>query len=247
MNTCTCCGKNAEPHKMVSCCISSKSFKIECVDVSNTEARKIHQKSGLSWTCKCCSQVGNDINELKEVTVALQNEIKLLKSAISTRSQSPTNSLLDIEKIIQEISEREKRKCNIIIYGNNEENNTSKDEQSAVDTVFVKDVLSSLSVTDNDNIKPIRLGKFDATKTDRRRPIKIILPSENSVISVLRMSKELKKSTRFNNISITRDRTPMQLELYRNTKIELNQRIANGESNLRIRYDRGIPVSPTVN
>ncbi|KAJ3661930.1 hypothetical protein Zmor_006303 [Zophobas morio] len=241
MNLCTCCGKSAEPHKIVNCCICSKSYKIDCVDVTNTEARKIHQKSGLSWTCKMCAQLGNDINGLKAAIVALQDEIKILKTQVSTPVQSTTFSLIETEKIVNEVSERERRKNNVIIYGCTEGKCKTNAEQLNVDTVFVKDMLSSLGINDTDNLKISRLGKFDATKDDRRRPIRVTLHSENSVMLVLRASKQLKTSNNWKNIYLSKDRTPMQLEIHRNIRNELHQRLANGESNLRINYKNGIP------
>ncbi|KAJ3658926.1 hypothetical protein Zmor_010640 [Zophobas morio] len=174
-----------------------------------------------------CAQLGNDINGLKAAIVALQDEIKILKTQVSTPVQSTTFSLIETEKIVNEVSERERRKNNA--------------EQLNVDTVFVKDMLSSLGINDTDNLKISRLGKFDATKDDRRRPIRVTLHSENSVTLVLRASKQLKTSNNWKNIYLSKDRTPMQLEIHRNIRNELHQRLANGESNLRINYKNGIP------
>lgn len=238
-----CCGRNANSCKIVNCCFCRKSYKIECVDLTNAEARKIHQKSGLSWSCKNCAKIGSDINSLKAVIVALQEEIKVLKLSVSTvpPSTAASASLFQTEKVIQEVSERNKRKCNIIIYGRSELINKNKTEQSEADTVFVKDVLTALNIGDLGYLKPIRLGKYDPTKQDRRRPIKITLSSEEDVVSVLRASKSLKTTDPWKNIFISRDRTKMQNELYKSVRNELHERLSNGEQNLIIKYKDGIP------
>ena len=68
-----------------------------------------------------------NITDLKKVIVELQNDIKTLKSSVLDQ-QSPNSpaSLLETEKIIQEVAEREKRKCN---YGCKEDKVKANKEQ----------------------------------------------------------------------------------------------------------------------
>ncbi|KAJ3659810.1 hypothetical protein Zmor_011478 [Zophobas morio] len=248
---CSCCGAIAEVHKTVNCCICDKAFKIECVNISAAEARKIHTKhSGLNYTCKNCVQLGNNITDLKKVIVELQNDIKTLKSIVLDQ-QSPNSpaSLLEAEKIVQEVAEREKRKCNIIIYGCKEDNVKSNKEQIQLDETVVPKILSTLNVNE-EQISFFRLGRFDGSKEIRCRPIKVILPTINNVNTALKNAASLKTSNDFASISISSDRTPMQIQIYKNTKFEMNNRITNGENNLRIKYKNGIPTIitlPTLN
>lgn len=229
MPVCSHCNRDAESHRTITCCICAKIFKIDCVDISNAEARKIRANTGLTWSCSSCKQFGQDMNSLKSVIVA------------TTPTFAPSvPSLIDMEKVIQELTERDKRKHNIIIYGCKESNCTSNREQHDLDAPVVSEIMSVLEAGNLD-IKPSRLGKFDNTQGDRCRPIKLRLPSESAVSSVLRNAKKLTTHARFNSVSISRDRTPMQLSLHREMKAKLNERLANGESNLRIVYKRGVP------
>ncbi|KAK9728004.1 hypothetical protein QE152_g18891 [Popillia japonica] len=174
-----------EQHRAVNCCICTKSYNSNCVNATSAEARKIHSTSGFSWTCATCLQAGNAINGLKSIIVVLQENIKSLEQKILALPQ-PTASSMDIECIIQEISEREKRKSNIIIFGSNELSSPTKADQTSADTDLVRDIFGSNELSsptkadqtsadtdlvrdicstlelDNIDFKTTRLGKYDS-------------------------------------------------------------------------------------
>ena len=246
MNTvkCICCDSTVELHKSVNCCVCKRIDKIDCAGVSTAEARKIHQKSGLSWSCKYCIELGSDLNALKSAIVLLQDEIKVLKTTISTtqnKASRDDNSLLETEKVIQEISEREKRKSNIMIYGCKEDTVNSNKDQHILDADKVSQILSTLDIAETE-YSLFRLGKFDSTNVNRCRPLKICFSSPTPVNKALRNASKLKSTPNLNGIFISSDKTPMQIALYRNTKAELNTRLANGEQNLSLKYRNGIPT-----
>lgn len=239
---CSCCNGPAEPHKIVNCCVCNKPYKIDCVNISSGEARKIHSKSGLTWTCKNCAQLGNDINSLKKIIIALQNDINELKSKMLTPDATNSQAnLLDVEKIVQEVADREKRKFNIVVFGLKEDKDlkTNNDQLNA-DKVILPKILSAVGFNEND-LNFMRLGKFDSSKQERCRPVKVFLSSTGNVIDILRNSFKLKLIPDYSNISISSDRTPMQLQAYKAVKNELSNRLANGELNLKIKYKNGIP------
>lgn len=244
MLSCACCNAAAEPHKTVNCLICNKIFKLECADVSNTEARKIKLKgSGLTWSCKSCRSFASDINSLKSLIVGLQSEIKTLKQSVLDITPAPTASLplLDTEKIIQEVRDRERRKCNVIIYGCQEAPVRSAEEQSGLDAETVGGIFEAIGV-DGGGLRPKRLGKFDATKANNRRPIRVTLSSESAVSEVLRNANRLRSNSSFAGVFLSADRTRAQMEMYRNARAELKRRLEEGERNLKIRYIRGIPT-----
>lgn len=240
MPNCACCGAAAEIHKTINCCICNKSYKIDCVNVSSTEVRKIHQKTGFTWTCKICLKFGNDLNSLKSALASLQDEIKVLKDSILETSSCSNRSLIDMEKIIREVSERNKRRDNIVIFGSDESDCSTNKEQVDLDVPLVSEICSVLGVT-SENLKVSRLGKFDVSQPNRRRPIRVVLSSERNVIDALRNVPKLKSNTKFKHLSLFRDRTPLQMQIHREAKVELDTRVRNGESNLRIKYEKGIP------
>ncbi|KAK9751303.1 hypothetical protein QE152_g5072 [Popillia japonica] len=92
----------------------------------------------------------------------LRTREKALEQKILALPQ-PTASSMDIECIIQEISEREKRKSNIIIFGSNELSSTTKADQTSADADLVRDICSTLEL-DNIDFKTTRLGKYEPGK-----------------------------------------------------------------------------------
>lgn len=237
---CVCCNKSDLSHKIINCCICIKPYRIDCVNVSSSEARKIHLKSGFTWTCKNCIAYGNDLNGIKSILASLQDEIKTLKQSLLESVKPPSLSALEMEQIIQEISDRERRKNNIIVIGAREAACETNNEQIGLDTKLVHDICSTLNVK-TDGLSISRLGKFDRSNANRRRPIKVSFSSESSIKTVLRNISKLKANPTFANISIFRDRTPMQLQLHKDAKSELNNRLQDGEKDLRIKYSKGIP------
>ncbi|GJQ76559.1 hypothetical protein Trydic_g2256 [Trypoxylus dichotomus] len=77
----------------------------------------------------------------------------------------------DVECIIQEVSDRQRRKNNIILYNVSENVLNNRNDQVAADMELVGEQLQMLDVS-VDNLRTIRLGKFDSSRTDMKRPIK---------------------------------------------------------------------------
>ncbi|KAK9708601.1 hypothetical protein QE152_g27101 [Popillia japonica] len=114
----------------------------------------------------------------------LQDEIRDLKAKYSAlidsraSSGNPSNIMVG-EDIINEVYERNKRSRNIIIYGSHE-SGTSKQQQIDLDNVTVQNLMEEVGIQ-CEQIKPIRLGRFDPTKEQRVRPIRITLSSSDDV------------------------------------------------------------------
>lgn len=230
--------------KSVACAICSKTYNIDCVQLSVSEVRKIYLRSGLAWSYTNCLKIGADLNSLRAVIVTLQEEIASLKSELVV-SKSYEPSLVQTEKVIQEVLDRSRRASNIIIYGCDETGNISASVQGERDNGTVRKVLVGLG-SQGDFVSVQRLGRFDPTR-GRPRPLKVHLSTESATRSVLRNSVKLKNNADLAGISISRDRTPFEINLYKSIKQELTQRQAEGEPNLRIKYKNGIPTIVSEN
>lgn len=246
MPVCACCGNVDESHKIVNCCICKKSFRIDCVKITVSEARKIHSKTGFTWSCSNCLTLGDDMNGLKSIIVSLQDDIKVLKDALLQSTTAPSASLLDTERIVQEVADRDRRKNNIVIFGRDEGNCDSNAQQVNLDTTLVNDICTALQVDARD-FKVTRLGKFDPTAARRKRPIRVSFPSESSANRIMQKISKLRSLTEFSTLSIYRDKTPMQLQIHKDAKIEMLARLNSGEKNLKIKYNRGIPKIISLN
>lgn len=239
---CCCCDRTGDGTKFVNCSICKKHFYYTCVDLSAAEVKTLKSKTFLKFTCETCNEIGDSLNELKAVIIALQNELQDLKSTIK-QQEAPSNSQFDYEDIIHEISERNLRKRNIIVYGMSENPDLSKEEQNRQDKEAINGLVQFLS-PDNGNISNeirvvARLGKFDAAR-ERPRPVKITLDDERFVHSIIRKTFKLKTNAQYSGISVSYDRTPRQIQHYKKLKAEMNERIAKGEVNLKIKYVQGV-------
>lgn len=244
--TCACCNKAFEPHLMIQCSVCKKFFKNTCVEVSTSEVRTMNANKGYDWSCKDCRSVGNDLKDLKALILSLQDEIKSLKTE-HFKMRGAMNANIEFEEIIEEINERNRRKFNLVISGIEEQSQEqSSAERFEKDKNTIKDVLlkvePDLSVG---NIKPIRLGRFDVNNA-RPRLLKITLSEEHQVLNIIHKAKTIKNYDEYKQVSIFSDRTPRQINYYKDIKNQLNERTNAGE-NCRIKYVNGVPKIVTLN
>lgn len=231
---------------MVTCSVCRDNFYHLCVELSIAELRSIKAKKNIRWACMECSSLGNDIDELKALIISLKKEIEVLRVNVVKVSEN-SNSGFDFEEAIQEFNERSKRKSNLVLFGIPEPDNTVVNhERQNHDKNEVQRVIQFISPDLNiSNTSLTRLGKYDPTKA-YPRPIKISLDSEQLVHKVIKNANKLRNS-QYNNIKLSFDRTPRQIEYYRSVKSQLTERQSQGESNLKIKYIKGIPSIVSLN
>lgn len=239
--TCNCCNNTADERYFLECSVCSKTFQLSCIDVSKAEASKIRNHVGLTWSCKTCRNISVNLTELKQVIITLQAEIKDLKASFNNAS-APALSPVDFERVVQELMDRNSRRSNVIVYGLKETTSMSKANQTEYDSRSITEIFSKINVEVDGEVRVHRLGRFDPTNSNLRRPIKVCLSNESAVSLITKNSKKLKSLENFKHISISPDRTPMQNALYRTVKSELEKRLIEGESDLIIKYVKGIPT-----
>lgn len=113
------------------------------------------------------------------------------------------------------------------------------------DEYIVSDILLKiLPEFQTNNLKPVRLGRYNQ---DKIRPIKVPLESEKLVHDVIHKRKALKNTESYKHVSVSFDRTPRQIELYRSVKSQLMDQINSGDKNYHIKYINGIPKIVPLN
>lgn len=234
---CSCCNASVQEHQIITCSICKLKFSYQCADLTVSEIRTLKSKRGLSWTCKGCSSMGDDIAGLRAAIVALKNEISELKQQTLLVKDAPLDDGA-YEEIIQEIRERENRKANVILYGVAESLSNSRNERNSEDFGEAKKVLGQLSV--DCDFSCSRLGIFDASKPTPR-PLRLKLTSMQYVGSILRNAKKLKDTQDFKKIGISSDRTPRQNRYFKQIRQELLNRKSAGETDIYIAHVNGIP------
>ncbi|KAK9892913.1 hypothetical protein WA026_022778 [Henosepilachna vigintioctopunctata] len=70
-------------------------------------------------------------------------------------------------------------------------------------------------------------------------PLKVILESREQALNMMRNKRKLREYD--NNIRVGFDETPMQKNLYKKIKVDLDKGQSDGEMNLYIRYVNSVP------
>nr|CAI5854386.1 unnamed protein product [Callosobruchus analis] len=104
---CRCCKQQCESHQAITCSVCKEKYKHTCVNITSNGVRTLKSNNVE------CRSIGKVIKDLKALIIQLQKEIKDLK----TENARDTNaSASDLEDVIFEISERQKRKNNLILF-----------------------------------------------------------------------------------------------------------------------------------
>lgn len=169
-------------------------------------------------------------NNFTERFEALHCEINSIQNHLKP-SASLTN---DREELMSEINERNLRAKNIIIVGIPEAASSAVAERLEHDKKEVLKIIAAIHTTYPEPERILRLGKFKAGVT---RPLKVCFQADKTAKMVLRNKKNLK----LDNIKIYSDQTISQRKYLEHLKKELQSRIANGETDLQIKYIKDVP------
>lgn len=203
---------------------------------------------------KIRDEIRNDIQELKKTTETLSKEYRQLQKSvenITAEHKNTQNKLLSIEDEINklkiesyqstdhinqnefyhEIQDRLQRAKNVVVVGLREQNDHNEGTQ---DMEEVHRIFTQIDQACPKPLKVIRLGKFNA---DKPRPIKVIFQTTETPQYLLKHRTKL--ST---NIKLYWDQTPKQRNYMQNLQKQLRKREHDGESNLSIKYIKGVPT-----
>ncbi|GJQ79167.1 hypothetical protein Trydic_g14700 [Trypoxylus dichotomus] len=245
MTSCAICNNGLTPEKEITCDMCRNYIHTTCSGLSRTELQYLKNKDRkLSFHCPTCSDLKLQLvklHELASTVGALESELRTLKESMTSRDvKIDPIKVPDVECIIQEVSDRQRRKNNIILYNVSENVLNNRNDQVAADMELVGELLQMLDVS-VDNLRTIRLGKFDSSRTDMKRPIKVCLPDGDIASKAFQRRQKLRTSDKFKNVFLVKDKTPMQLKLYREARQELLTRKAAGETDVYIKYINDVP------
>lgn len=175
-----------------------------------------------------------------KINMELRAEIADMKQRFETNVGTPNvDSGTVINESIHELNQRQIRQRNLMIFGMKEETLPKGVSRNEIDTTSATNIiLKVFPQAQLDSIKVFRVGRESSTKN---RPMKVILDSPRDVANIIRHASELKKVDTYRGITLSYDRTPKQIEEYKNMKATMSLRLQNGESNLKIKYIGGIP------
>ena len=137
--------------------------------------------------------------------------------------------------IFEELDDRGRRKRNLIISGIPESTEGTAEERKEADREKVKSILYKLSLEEGDIVA--RQNRIGRVNEGRNRLLKIVCHGEESKFAVLRRSKVLRDSAKFQNIYINADLTSMQRNERKRLRDEFKRRRALGED-VALHYGR---------
>ena len=172
-------------------------------------------------------------NKLNDLTKCMQPQ-KNVSNWEAVNTLIPTSVAVNVA---DEISERDKRKCNLIVHNLPEE--PLDNHHSDADT-FLELCRISFDLHIN-IIKSVRLGQKSNTKT---RSLLIKVDNEESQKQILALAPKLRFSETWSRVYIQPDMSPKEREAHKKLYEELKKRKNQGESNLVIRRGKIVPYVP---
>lgn len=180
------------------------------------------------------------VKSVEQETHSIKGELENMKARMNEKVAAAEEAMnfrtpLNVEPAILEMQERERRACNLLIFGLSECKEDKREQRMAKERQTVVGLISQLSEDSPvDQIKQYRIGKYDV---DRVRPVKVVFPSKEEAIKVLRVKNKLSSQ----GVYIKYDQTPSQRAFLKDLMAELHRREQSGERDIAISYYNGIP------
>jgi len=200
-------------------------------EVMSTQNKMITSMNEQNKTLKSFNKRFDDLSTENSF---LKTKISELESKLIEIEKTTLTTQFDELNILNELTVRQSRAQNIILYNLPENLNNTQNPISDGDSL--KLIFKEMKV----NYNPInfnRLGK----PSDRTRPLKITLADTKSVLETLRAQSTLRHSPDFKDIRFSSDRTIKQREQMTLLRKELESRREKGETNIIIKYIKGVP------
>lgn len=200
-------------------------------------------KRTMLFLCPPCRDGLFQVPVLIKTVEALRDDVQQLQSRLSTLPTNTTEQpraagdALAAGDVIAEMAERERRACNIIVAGARESDSAEAADRLKHDESLLKQVLVDAgNVIDISDVKKVvRLGKKVDSGDSKPRLMKVILRSRECAIEIL------KNKSKLSDVRVFNDQTPKQREDLRALRETLKVRQEQGESDLTIKYIRGVP------
>ncbi|KAJ3659666.1 hypothetical protein Zmor_011341 [Zophobas morio] len=215
MNNCAnCTGPIKENTNYINCDACQRFLHMNYVGLNEHDVKLTRAKSKVvKVVCNSCHTNIRQLKDLKTPITAFPEQITANINKIKDDSQTPISQLksslptvqpkdVQFEDVIQEFTERQKRKVNLIIFGVDEEcqdyiSDSDPKEQLIVrlfenDKSSLNNILSTIDLNYNNvDLNIQHLGRF-VKGSLRPRSVRVTLNSELDVLNLLRNAKVLK-------------------------------------------------------
>lgn len=169
---------------------------------------------------------------------ALEDEVRVLKTS---NSADPTN----IESVLEEINDRERRTRNILIYNLPESTSNTTSSKLEHDKNLISKLTSTFCTSDSidSSFKCHRIGQPSKDK-NKPRPIKVMFKDPSVVTHFWKKFDQSRIAGIYpdsQNVSVGRDRTPAERKYLSELRETLKSRTDSGELDLTIKFINGAP------
>lgn len=187
--------------------------------------------------------LSSQITDLKQENAALRDEVTALRARVdlieSVADVASPNTQSDLlSQVISESSDRERCTKNIVIRGLSLCDSSTVADRISADKTFLSELFTTLKIPLPAYHKLLRVGRVASGTC----PTKVIFYSNADATRVLHDVQRAKKCGLLpQHISIVRDKTKRERDLFRAAYADLERRRAVGESDLIVSYVNGIP------
>lgn len=189
------------------------------------------------------STLSTKVKDLYSQNVNLQekfNNSKVLTTAVEQGEAVQVKTRVSIDsasKIVDEYNDREKRKCNLVIFNAPESEAVDFSTRKKDDVSFVNGLCERLGIPLVEISDVARLGSKSSSKN---RLLRVKCCDLKQRQQLLMNARKLRKFEEFNNVYVNPDLTQAERVAQKELRQELAQRKADGERDIYIR--RGIIV-----
>lgn len=217
--------------------------------------RDILNKLDSLATKSTVTTISNDITAIREQLVQVNDKltsfepricesekrIKLLEDEVKSL-RSAENSGSNIETVIEEFHDRERRSRNVILYNIPESKSKTLSVRIEHDNKHISELTSHFGSSELDYaFKSYRIGR---PSQDKARPLKVVFRSVGAVMDFCKNFQQTglrNLNSDLHSVSLSRDRTPTERKHLNELRDTLKARTDNGETDLTIKFVNGVP------
>ncbi|CAH0561708.1 unnamed protein product [Brassicogethes aeneus] len=192
--------------------------------VQKTEEELKETKEQGDTTVKNLEELKIEVDSLKGSVEQIRKENDEIRKEITLKKLEmkvetiKTPEVTNIEPALFELEERRRRATNVLIFSVEESGKDNMQEKAKEDQGKVAGLFSKMNLRLPEMAKVYRLAK---ERADRKRPLKVILPTKEEALSALKYRKVLEENQ--TGIYIKSDQTEVQRKFLKKLLAELEK------------------------
>lgn len=222
----------------------------QMADLSSKMSTLISTIDTIKHVSTDVADIKNDLKALNDKFDSFDPRLAASEARITALENKFSNlgaqdhSSVTPEELLREIGDRSRCLSNVLVYGLPESSSNDPNVRKNFDLNKIVTLFSAVCPeVSTDGLKMFRLGAQSKRIKDSR-PLKVICASElgaRKLIENFNPDSVKALDNCFSNVNFGRDRTKMERQHLAKLRDELKKRSEDGESDLTIKYVRGVP------